>query len=238
MRLQKYLSQAGVASRRGSEKLILDGRVLVDGKIVDVLGTKVDESSSIVEVDGKVVDLIDDKVVLMLNKPLGVVTTMKEQFGRPCVADFIDGERKGVFPVGRLDYDTSGLLLLTNDGDLAAKLMHPSTKVQKTYVAGVKGRVSKRELDLLRDGVELKDFKTEPAKVKLLGAENGISKVEISIHEGKNRQVRRMFGAIGKPVFSLIRTKYAHLNLKGLEVGELKKLGVRDVLKLKSACLV
>ena len=238
MRLQKYLSQAGVASRRAAEKLILEGRVSVDGKIVDALGSKVDESSVKVEVDGKLAALIDEKVVLTMYKPLEVVTTMKDQFGRICVADFVDEKYKGVFPVGRLDYDTSGLLLLTNDGDLSAKLMHPSTNIQKTYVAKVKGKVGKSELDALREGVELEEFKTSPAKVKLMGVEKGNSIVEIIIHEGKNRQVRRMFEALGHKVFELRRTGYAHLTLEGLHEGDVKKLGAIDVERLKRACLV
>ena len=238
MRLQKYLSRAGVASRREAEKLILNGRVAIDGKIVSTLGVSVDEKVAKVSLDGQLINLIEEKVVLKMYKPKAVVTTMKEQFGRKCVADFIDEEFKGIFPVGRLDYDTSGLLLLTNDGDLGAKLMHPSSNVDKTYVARIQGKISQEELDVLRSGVKLEEFITSPAKVDLIEANNAASVVEITIHEGKNRQVRRMFEEVGHKVIDLRRTRYAHLTLDGMKIGEIVKLDPEDVEKLKNACLV
>ena len=238
MRLQKYLSRAGVASRREAEKLILNGRVAIDGKIVSTLGVSVDEKVAKVTFDGELVNLIEEKIVLKMYKPKAVVTTMKEQFGRKCVADFVDEEFKGIFPVGRLDYDTSGLLLLTNDGDLGAKLMHPSSNVDKTYVARIQGKISQEELDVLRSGVKLEEFITSPAKVDLIEANNAASVVEITIHEGKNRQVRRMFEEVGHKVIDLRRTRYAHLTLDGMKIGEIDKLDPEDVEKLKNACLV
>ena len=238
MRLQKYLSRAGVASRREAEKIILSGRVAIDGKIVSTLGVSVDEQVSKVTLDGELVNLIEEKIVLKMHKPKAVVTTMKEQFGRKCVGDFVDKEFKGIFPVGRLDYDTSGLLLLTNDGDLGAKLMHPSSNIDKTYVARIRGKISQEKLDVLRSGVKLEDFVTSPAKVDLIDSNNDASIVEITIHEGKNRQIRRMFEEVGHKVIDLRRTRYAHLTLDGMKIGEIDKLDPVDVEKLKNACLV
>lgn len=234
MRLQKYLARSGVASRRASEDLIRDGRVTVNGNVAEV-GNSVDEEHDEVCVDGSPVSLIEEKVVLALYKPTGYVTTMNDPQGRPTVKDLIDCEKyQGIFPVGRLDFDTSGLLLLTNDGELGAKLMHPSFEVDKTYVAKVKGQVKSATLDKLRAGVDLGDFTTAPAKVKLVSAEPKRSTVEVTIHEGKNRQVRRMFKALGHEVLELQRVRYGNITLDGMREGEIRELKEAEIKALQS----
>ena len=231
MRLQKYLARSGVASRRTSEKLILDGRVSVNEQVVTKLGTTVDEVSDIVKVDGARVKIIECKVVLALNKPCGIVTTMNDPQGRETVSDIVDTEKyPGIFPVGRLDLNTSGLLLLTNDGELGAKLMHPSSLVKKTYIAEVKGKVNDNELEHLRHGVDLGDFITSPAEVRAIDS----STLAITIHEGKNRQIRRMCKAVGHEVKTLKRVKYANLTLDGINEGEIRKLSDEEVRTLKT----
>ena len=231
MRLQKYLARSGVASRRNSEKLIVDGRVSINEQVVTKLGTTVNETLDIVKVDGELVEIIESKVVLVLNKPCGVVTTMDDPQGRKTVSDIVDTEKyPGIFPVGRLDLDTSGLLLLTNDGELGAKLMHPSSLVKKTYVATVKGKVSEKELEHLRHGVNLGDFTTSPAEVNATAP----STLEITIHEGKNRQVRRMCKAVSHEVKTLKRVKYANLTLEGIDEGKVRELSEEEVRTLKT----
>ena len=231
MRLQKYLARSGVASRRNSEKLIVDGRVSVNEQVVTKLGTTVNEMSDIIKVDGKLVKIIEDKVVLALNKPCGVVTTMDDPQGRKTVSDIVDTKKyPGIFPVGRLDLDTSGLLLLTNDGELGAKLMHPSSLVKKAYVAVVKGKVSEDELQLLRRGVNLGDFTTSPAEVSAIEP----TTLKITIHEGKNRQIRRMCKAIGHEVKTLKRVKYANITLNELKEGEFREVTEEELRTLKT----
>lgn len=235
MRLQKYLARSGVASRRACEKLITEGRVFVNGDVVVELGTKVQEDVDEVFVDGQEVFLIENRVVLALNKPCGVVTTMKDPQGRKTVSDMIDTESyPGIFPVGRLDINTSGLLLLTNDGELANKLMHPSSKVKKTYVALVKGNVSEDGLRRLEEGIDLGDFITSPAEVHFLEKVENKTQLEITIHEGKNRQVRRMCRAIGHEVCELKRVKYANITLEGINEGNFKKISSDELSLLRS----
>lgn len=235
MRLQKYLARSGVASRRNSEKIIAEGRVTVNGHVVSELGTSVDENVDVVAVDGEVVKIAAEKVVLALNKPCGFVTTMDDPQGRPTVKDLISkSEHIGLFPVGRLDFDTSGLLLVTNDGELGAKLMHPSSEVRKTYVATVQGNVLSCDLDVLRRGVDLGDFITSPASCKLLSSDEDESVVEITIHEGKNRQVRRMFSAVNHPVVSLKRTKYANISIDSVKAGQMREVKGKELEILRS----
>ncbi len=235
MRLQKYLARSGVASRRACEKLITEGRVFVNGDVVVELGTKVQEGVDGVFVDGQEVFLVENKVVLALNKPCGVVTTMKDPQGRRTVSDMIDTDSyPGIFPVGRLDINTSGLLLLTNDGELANKLMHPSSKVKKTYVALVKGNVSEDGLRRLGEGIDLGDFVTSPAEVHVLEKVENKTQLEITIHEGKNRQVRRMCRAIGHEVCELKRVKYANITLEGINEGNFKKISSDELSSLRS----
>lgn len=234
MRLQKYLARSGVASRRASEELITGGRVSVNGEVVRKLGAKVEEDSDEVFVDGKQVSLVTEKVVLALNKPCGCVTTMSDPQGRKTVSDLIDTETyKGIFPVGRLDINTSGLLLLTNDGELAHKLMHPSSQVKKTYHAQVEGIVSDEEIYRLRSGVDLGYFVTSPAEVSVLESMQTKTTLEIIIHEGKNRQVRRMCKAVGHRVCELKRVKYGNITLDGIKEGSCKKLSDEELSSLR-----
>jgi len=233
IRLQKYLSQAGIASRRASEALILEGRVKVNGVIIKELGTKVNPQSDIIEVDGKVCNIKDDFVYIILNKPKGVITSVKDPFGRPTVLDLLKGVNKKVFPVGRLDKDTEGLLLLTNDGDLAYRITHPKYKVEKTYVAHVKGDINPKDIKVLQNGIMLEDGLTSPAKVKIIKKFGTSTIIELKIHEGRKRQIRRMCETIGHPVISLKRTREGILSLKGLKVGEWRYLNNREINYLK-----
>ncbi len=234
-RLQKVLAAAGVASRREAEKIILAGRVKVNGKLVTELGTKVDPKA-LVSVDGKNIHR-EPKVYVLFYKPRGVVTTMKDPEGRPCIADHVKNLGARVFPVGRLDYNTEGLLLLTNDGRLAQMLTHPSHEFGKTYEVTVLGIVPQEKLDLLRLGVELEDGVTAPALVTLRGYdhERDLTSFTITIHEGRNRQVRRMCDFIGYPVRKLMRTKMGPLSLQGMKRGDCRELDEFELTKLLSA---
>lgn len=232
-RLQKMLAHAGVASRRKSEQLILDGKVKVNGKVVTELGTKV-SSTDTVEVDGVKLEK-EQKVYHLLYKPRGIISAVTDDKGRQTVAELFPHIPERLFPVGRLDYDTSGLLIMTNDGDLSFTLTHPKFKIEKTYVARVKGIPGKEQLRTLERGVDLEDGKTAPARVKLLSADVKQSKaiIEITIHEGKNRQVRRMFDAIGFPVQKLKRERFAFLTLHGLNAGDSRELSSHEVKLLR-----
>ena len=221
-RLQKYLANNGIAARRKCEEYILAGRVKVNGKIVTELGTKIKPENDIVEFDGVKVDKIEKHVYILLNKPIGYVTTVKDQFDRPTVLDLVKVKEK-ILPVGRLDMYTSGALILTNDGDFVYKVTHPKNEVTKTYTVTLKGQVSDDEIEKLRSGVVLDDgFKTSPAKVKRImeDKENNKTRLEIVIHEGKNREVRRMCDAIGKKVLALHRSKIGTISLEGLTIGK------------------
>ena len=233
MRLQKFLARAGVASRRHSEELILAGRVRVNGEVANELGTKVDPLVDQVMLDDELVSLGDAPVTIMLHKPAGYVTTMDDPQGRPCVADLIPLETyPGLFPVGRLDFDTTGLLLFTNDGQLGYHLTHPKHKVVKTYVAQVKGRANKKQLRLLAEGVEIQGGMTAPAKVRVLAQREQGSVLEIKIHEGRNRQVRRMCSAVNLPVLSLERTAIGAITLGKLPEGEWRLLTEEELAAL------
>ena len=231
-RLQKYLAAAGVASRRASETLIQEGRVAVNGKVVKELGTKVTPGKDKVTVDGKPVQQEEKMVYLLMNKPAGYLTTVKDTHDRPTVMDLLTGVPYRVFPVGRLDFETEGLLLLTNDGEFAYRMTHPKFKMKKTYLATVHGELTKDRLELLRNGVQLEDGKTAPAEVKIVRQEKHKTVVEITIHEGKNRQVRRMFKAVKNPVLELKRITVAGLTLKGVGEGEYRHLTNEEVQKL------
>lgn len=233
-RLQKYLSQSGVASRRQAEVMIRQGRVMVNGQVVTALGSKV-HPHDVVCVDGKRVKPVARKIYLMLYKPRGYVTTLFDPQGRRTVADLIKGVRERVFPVGRLDYDTEGLLLLTNDGEVAFALTHPRHKVAKTYQALVDGLPTQQVLDQLRHGVDLEDGRTAPAEVKVLRHEptNNQTWVEITIYEGRNRQIRRMFATVGHPVRRLKRTRVAFLHLGRLRRGQFRPLTAGEVRELQ-----
>ena len=235
-RLQKILAAAGVASRREAEKIITAGRVKVNGKVVKELGSKFEAARCRITVDGNPIKA-EAKVYLLFYKPRGVVTTMSDPQNRRTVADYIQELPERVFPVGRLDYNTEGLLLLTNDGDLAQKLMHPSHEVNKTYLVKVPGIVPQEKLDLLRIGVKLEDGVTAPATVNLrtYDHERNCTLFDITIHEGRNRQVRRMCDFIGFPVRDLKRIKMGSLTLNGLSRGKCRTLTEGELRELKKA---
>lgn len=229
MRLNKYIAECGVASRRGADKLIADGAVKVNNRTVTTLGVDVNTDNDTVTVNGQKITLVNRYVYIMLNKPKGCVTTVKDDKGRKTVMDYIPQKDKRLFPIGRLDYDTEGLVLLTNDGDLAYKITHPSHEIPKTYVAKVEGDVPEAELAKLRNGIELDGITTHRAKIKKLGFEEGISRIEITIFEGKNRQVRRMFEYIGFNVAFLKRIQLGDLKLGGLGRGMSRYLTDREI---------
>lgn len=233
LRLQKFLARAGVASRRGSENLMTAGRVHVNGKVVTELGSRVDPLCDVVTVDGKVIVYPSTPITIMLNKPKGVITTMSDPFARPCVASLIPLEQHpGLFPIGRLDLDTTGLLLFTTDGELGNRLMHPRHHVVKTYEATLAGVVDDQALEPLRRGVELEDGMTLPASLSITKNESERSQVEISIKEGRKRQVRRMFEAIGHPVIHLHRKSVGPLVLGDLESGAWRELTSQEYASL------
>lgn len=232
VRLQKFLAAAGVASRRKAEELIRQGKVTVNGRRA-VLGTKVQPHKDIVKVEGKVV-APEEKVYLILYKPRGVVTTRRDPQGRQTVMDLIGNIGAVVHPVGRLDYDTEGLLLLTNDGDLTYKLTHPRFEIDKTYQVLVKGQPTEEDLESIRQGLLLEDGWTAPTRVSLLKGGRGKSWLEMTIHEGRNRQVRRMWAKLGYPVLKLRRTKFAFLTLGRLKPGDYRHLTRTEVKKLQA----
>ncbi len=233
VRLQKYLADAGVASRRASEKLIAEGRVSVNGDIIREMGVQVDEEYDVIAVDGEIVKNSVKKEYIMLNKPVGFITTVSDDKDRPTVMELVSDISSRIYPVGRLDYDTEGLLLLTNDGDLTYRITHPKHDIAKTYVAEVTGDVSMDTINQLRRGVVIDGKKTSPAEVEVVGATQYGTKIEITIHEGRNRQVRKMFEALGCIVKRLKRTKEAGLNLGHLPLGKWRKLSESEVNMLK-----
>jgi len=232
IRLQKYLADSGIASRRKAEELIKSGVVSVNGKVVTEMGFKVTEKD-VVEVTGRRASIESDKVYIMLNKPVGYVSTVKDQFGRPSVIDLVKDVRARVYPVGRLDYDTSGLILLTNDGDFTYKLTHPKHEIDKTYRALIKGIPSQEEVMMFEKGLRIEDFITAPASFKIIKTTNNNSTVEITIHEGKNRQVRKMCDEINHPVIELERISIGRLELGDLKEGMWRFLSEDEVCMLR-----
>lgn len=236
VRLQKFLASLGIASRRKCEELILEGKVAVNGKIVTELGTKVNPESDEVFYNGKKVENLDSKhIYILLNKPIGYVTTAKDQFNRDCVLDLLKGVKKRVVPVGRLDMYTSGALILTDDGDFVYKVTHPKHEITKTYTVTVKGIIKEPEVENLRKGVIIdSEYTTRPAEVKIrkIDKEKDISRIEITIHEGKNRQVRKMCEAIGKKVLALHRNKIGNIEVKDLKIGTWRFLTDNEVKQL------
>jgi 23S rRNA pseudouridine2605 synthase len=238
LRLQKVLSQAGIASRRAAEKMIADGRVEVDGHVVTELGTRVDPQKSVVRVDGARVMLDDTLVHLALNKPRGMHSTMSDDQGRPCIGDLIEHRVRGnkkLFHVGRLDADTEGLILLTNDGELAHRLMHPSYQVPKTYLATVNGTVARGLGKKLRAGVELEDGPVRVDDFAVVDAVPGKSLVRVTLHEGRKRIVRRLLAAVGYPVQSLVRTEIGAVSLGDQRPGSIRALGRTEIGQLYKA---
>lgn len=234
IRLQKYLALSGVASRRKSEEIILEGRIKVNGSVVTELGTKIDPDKDVVLFDNKVIKQEEKKVYYLLNKPVGYVTTAKDQFNRPNVVEIINSEKYRIYPVGRLDYNTSGLLILTNDGDLTNKITHPANHVEKTYLVKCKGAVSKQGLDRLRNGIDIGGYVTQKAKVEIIKTDGRNTSVKITISEGKNRQIRKMFDAIGNPVIDLKRISIGAIKVDGIEIGKYRSMTDDELRYLKS----
>ncbi|MDD6214383.1 MAG: pseudouridine synthase [Firmicutes bacterium] len=236
VRLQKYIAMCGVASRRAAENLISEGRVKVNGKTVNEQGIKVEIGADTVALNGKEIKPNRKNYYIMLNKPIGYVSTVHDQFERPTVVDLLKNEIKTrIFPVGRLDYDTEGLLLLTNDGDFTYKVTHPKFKVDKTYIAVLKGGISIKGLAELRKGVTLDDgFVTSPAQLEMLDADNGHTTIKITIHEGQNRQVRRMFESVGARVVELQRISVGNVELGTLPLGRWRYLTAHEINYLKN----
>ena len=229
-RLQKYLANCGVASRRKCEEYILQGKVKVNGEIITELGTKVNPEKDVIEFENKKVKENTKYVYILLNKPIGYVTTADDQFGRDTVLDLVKIKER-IVPVGRLDMYTSGALILTNDGEFVYKVTHPKHEIEKTYTVTVKGIVQNSEVEKLRQGVQIEDYITKPAKVKILKTdiEKDISRLEITIHEGKNRQVRKMCEAVGRKVLALHRSKIGNIAVKDLELGKWRYLTSKEV---------
>ncbi|MBR3888031.1 MAG: rRNA pseudouridine synthase [Clostridia bacterium] len=230
VRLQKFMAECGVASRRKSEELILDRKVKVNGKVVSELGTKIDTEKDVIEVNGKIVSS-EKKVYILLNKPVGYVTTMSDEKERPTVMELLEGVKEKVVPVGRLDMFTSGLLLFSNDGEFVNKVTHPKHETTKTYIVKTRGVPKESDLEKLRRGVKIETYITSPAKVELLMKDNtnNIARIWIQIHEGRNRQVRKMCEAIGLSVIALKREGVGKLNCEGVERGKWRYLTEQEV---------
>jgi 23S rRNA pseudouridine2605 synthase len=224
IRLQKLLAQSGVASRRRCEELMLEGEVEVDGEVVTRLGTKVDPRTAVIKVSGKRLPPVSEHVYLVLNKPRGVVSTMSDPQGRPTLTDLVADRPERLFHVGRLDTDTSGLLLLTNDGDFAHRMAHPSFEVEKTYVAEVAGRIDKAVVAELLAGVTLDDGPVEVRRARVIATAAEKSIIELVIHEGRNRIVRRLLDQVGHPVRQLSRTRFGPIELGTLRSGSMREL--------------
>jgi 23S rRNA pseudouridine2605 synthase len=229
VRLQKLMAAAGVGSRRVCENLIEQGRVAVDGNVVTELGVRINPRRQVVHVDGVRVNLDEDRVYLAFNKPKGVVTTMNDDLGRVSIADYVGNREQRLFHVGRLDADTEGLLLLTNDGDLAHRLQHPSHGVLKTYLATVRGPVGKDVGRQLRQGVELEDGAVQVDSFKVVDSQPGKAIVEVVLHEGRKHVVRRMLEAVGHPVLELVRTEVGPIRLADLRSGRMRRLNKAEV---------
>ncbi|MCK4244467.1 MAG: rRNA pseudouridine synthase [Candidatus Omnitrophica bacterium] len=247
MRLNKFLAQAGVSSRRGADLLIQSGRVTVNGIKVNKLGTLIDEKKDEISVNGKRVDLPEKFIYILLNKPKGYLCTVKDSFGRPTVLDLVGKDKSEfgscgkVFPVGRLDLDTEGVLLLTNNGELTYQLTHPKFQVEKTYLVTIKGKINEKILKKFHKGIKLEDGKIAKAEATILKIppeaglkiEKGNSVLELKLKEGRKREIKRMCKAIGLPVVNLVRTKFANLTAKNLKPGAWRHLKEKEIDKLK-----
>ncbi len=232
VRLQKFLAQCGIASRRKAEEFIAAGRVTIDGKVVREMGISIIPGRVRITCDGKPVEAIERLVYYLLNKPKGYVTTLSDPQGRPIVTSLIKGSNARLFPVGRLDLDTEGALILTNDGELAQKIQHPSHTTDKTYEAMVKGCPGKGSILRLERGVVLEEKRTSPARVKILARKGRNCLMQIIVHEGRKRQVKKMFDHIGHPVLHLKRTAYGRLALGRLPIGDYRQLNPSELKKI------
>lgn len=234
IRLQKYMADKGIASRRKCEKYILEGKVQVNGIVMDKLGSKINPQKDQIMFLGKEIQSNKKNRYVLLNKPIGYVTTVKDQFERPTVLDLVKEVPERLVPVGRLDMYTSGALILSNDGDFVYQVTHPKYEIEKTYIATVNGVVTKEQVQQLQQGVKIEEYITKPAKVKIIkiDAQKKQSRIEIIIHEGKNREVRKMCEAIGTTVMALHRSKIGQLTLNGLKIGEWRELKKEEIAKL------
>lgn len=239
-RLQKFLANQGICSRRKAEQAILEGKVKVNNQVVTELGTKVDPETDEIKYEDKLVNIQTEKVYILLNKPIGYVTTVKDQFNRPTVMDLLKTHKNplkiSVVPVGRLDMYTSGALILSNDGDFIFEVTHPKHEITKTYQVTLKGKITDEDVETLKHGVDIGEYITRPAEVRIMkiDEEKNISRIEVKIHEGKNRQVRRMCEAIDKKVLALHRSKIGNITVKDLKLGEwryLKANELKDIIK-------
>ena len=239
-RLQKYLANAGIASRRKCEELILEGKIKINGKVVTELGTKINPEKDKIEYNNKIIKQENEKVYILLNKPIGFVTTTKDQFNRSTVLDLVKGIKERIVPVGRLDMYTSGALILSNDGEFINKVTHPSKEKKKTYNVTINGKISKDEVEQLENGVKIidngKEYTTQKAKVKILkiDEEKNLSRIQITIHEGKNREVRKMCNSIDKKVLALHRSKIEAISVNNLELGKWRYLTEKEIKQLLS----
>jgi len=236
VRLQKYIAHAGVASRRKAEELIRSGKVKVNGTVITDMGVVINPEVDVVSVNDHIIHLDEKKVYIMLYKPEGYVTTVSDQFNRPTVMDLIRDIPERIYPVGRLDYDTSGLLLMTNDGELAFRLTHPKFSIIKKYICRIQGVPTEEQLNQLRKGIDIGGYVTAPAYVQILkqSKHSRDCLVEVRIHEGKNRQIRKMFDKINHPVIQLKRVAIGDLSLKGLQVGQWRHLTEKEIRYLKT----
>jgi pseudouridine synthase len=233
-RLQKIISEMGISSRRKAEELILQNRVTVNGKPA-TLGMKADPEKDFIKIDGKLLTKPEPKVYYIFNKPKNVVTTLYDPEGRPSLIDYLKKIKYKVFPVGRLDFDSEGLLILTNDGELANRIMHPAKKIPKTYLVKVKGIPFEEDLNKLRKGITLKDSTTAPANIKIIRKTDNNAWLEVTLYEGKKRQIRYMFEKIKHPVLKLKRIKIDGIQLKDLKPGELRIMTEEELKRLKSS---
>ncbi len=230
IRLQKYIADCGITSRRKAEELIKQGKIKVNGKTITELGTKINPQKDIVMYNNNIIQIEQKYVYILLNKPIGYVTTVKDQFNRESVLDLVKVKER-IVPVGRLDMYTSGALILTNDGDFVYKVTHPKHEVEKTYTVTIKGMVTNEEVNQLKNGVKIEDYVTRPAKVRILkiDKEKNQSRLEIKIHEGKNRQIRKMCEAINHKVLALHRSEIAGIGVKNIELGKWRYLKDHEV---------
>lgn len=230
MRINKYIASCGVCSRRGAEKLITAGKVKVNNKVVTDLATDIDEYNDTVTVEGKKITQVNKSIYIMFHKPKGCICSLSDDKGRKTIMDYLeDFQNKRIFPVGRLDYDTEGLLLLTNDGNFANKLTQPNNEVPKTYIVKVAGEVEGKDLETLKQGMVIDGIKLRKSRINLIECVDGVSRYEITIYEGKNRQIHRMFENIGKEILFLKRVKIGELKLGGLTRGTYRYLTAKEI---------